>query len=192
MFNVNLIRGWQNTIAYRRFRSQLILVIGVFSGLLLFIYFIFFTRFLLLQRNLNQLSNRQYVSGSGHSYSSQQLTKALYGLKKLDQIKAVFQDYPEYANYHQFILKRILRFDSFTIDNYTLSKDHSVDVTLLSDKLKDILELLALLESTEVSRYFSKLEINSITSIKERNSEVINYKVVLKLQFNSLLLNEET
>lgn len=192
MERINLIRGWQSTQVHRQLRMRFILVMAIITSVLLLAYLGLFIRFLLLQQELSTLSSRKYVSKAGYQYSTEELTKALYGLKKLDEIKAIYLEYPEYAMYHRFILDRIFRFDSFTIQNYSLSKDHLVDMTLLTAKIEDIYGLISLLESAQVSQYFSTLEISSIASVKEKNSETTNYKTQLKLKFNNKLLDEKT
>lgn len=192
MYKVNLIRGWQSAQVLRQLRTRFILLMAIVSSILLLIYLGLFARFLILQQELSQLASRHYVSKAGYQYSTEELTKTLYGLKKLDQIKTIYLDYPEYAMYHRFILDRVFLFDSFTIDNYSLSKDHMVDMTLLTSNIEDIYSLISLLESDEVIKYFSTLEISSITSVKEKNLETMNYKIQVKLKFNDKLLNEKT
>lgn len=192
MYKVNLIRGWHSTQVHRQLRMRFILVMAIITSVLLLGYLALFFRFLFLQQELSSLSNKQYVSKAGYQYSTEELTKALYGLKKLDEIKTIYLDYPEYAMYHHFILDRIFRFDSFTIESYSLSKDHLVDMTLLTPEIEDIYSLISVLESFEVSQYFSALEISSIANVKEKNTEAINYKTQVKLKFNNKLLDEKT
>lgn len=191
MYKVNLIRGWQNTETYRKYRNTLVLIMAVVTSILLLAYLGLFIHFLYLENQLSELSNKQYVTKAGYQYSTEELTKALYGLKKLDEIKGIYLDYPEYALYHRFILDRILKYDSFIIDNYSMSREHSVEVSLNTAIVDDIYSLIALLESPEVSQYFSNLELGSISQTKDKNSEVFSYKTDLKLKFNNKLLDEK-
>jgi hypothetical protein len=191
MYKVNLIRGWKNAEISRQLRNRIILLMAIIAGILLGIYLILFIRFVSLHKEFTELSNRQYVSKSGHQYSTEELTKALYGLKKLDQIKAIYLDYPEYALYHRFLLDKILQFNSYTIENYTLDRSHEVEVSLLTKELDDVFSLITLLESPKVSKYFTILEIDSISSVKEKKELTNSYKLQFKLQFNKLLLDEK-
>jgi len=192
MYKVNLIRGWQKTELYRLYRQRFLLAIGVVSALSVFVYLGFFIYFLLLQKQLSTLSSKQLTSSSGQTYSTEELTKTLYSLKKLDQIKEIFASYPEYALYHQFLLDNIFEFSSFTIDNYALDRHHSVEAVLSTKSLEDIFALISLLESDKVSQYFSVLEINNISSSLQKDEVSHQYRVGFTLQFNDKLLNEKT
>ena len=192
MYKVNLIRGWKSTETHRQYRNRIILALSIFTGLLLLAYLGLFAYFLVLQKQLSTLANKQYVSKSGYEYSTEELTKALYGLKKLDEIKNIYLDYPEYALYHRFLLDKVFNYDSFVIENYALSRDHRVDMALTTQKLDDIYSLIALLESPEVSQYFSDLEITSISSAKDKNQITTFFKTQVKLKFNNKLLDEKT
>lgn len=192
MYKVNLIRGWKSTETHRQYRNRFVLVMALVTGILLIGYLGMFVYFLFLQKELSTLSSKQYVTKSGYEYSTEELTKALYGLKKLDEIKNIYFDYPEYALYHRFLLEKIFKYESFTIENYALARDHRVDMTLTTSEIDDIYNLIALLESEDVSQYFSDLEISSINTVKEKNQTVSTYKTQLKLKFNEKLLNEKT
>lgn len=192
MYKVNLIRGWKSTETHRQYRNRFILVMALITGVLLISYLGMFVYFLILQKELSTLSSKQYVTKSGYEYSTEELTKALYGLKKLDEIKRIYLDYPEYALYHRFLLEKIFKYESFIIENYALSRDHRVDMTLSTADLDDIYNLIELLESKDVSQYFSDLEISSVNSIKEKNQTTSTYKTQLKLKFNEKLLDEKT
>lgn len=191
MYKVNLIRGWQSTIVYRKYRNQLILIMAIITFVFLVVYSLLFIRFLVLQKQLVVLSDKQYVSNTGQQYSTEELTKTLYSLKKLDQIKQVYVSYPEYVLYHRFLLNIILTFNSFTISNYTLNKEHVVNVALKTSNLNHIFDLIILLESPEISKYFSVLEINSVNTAKDKKEETTFYQLDLVLKFNEELLNEK-
>ncbi|OGK66300.1 hypothetical protein A2313_03680 [Candidatus Roizmanbacteria bacterium RIFOXYB2_FULL_41_10] len=191
MYKINLIRGWKKSEIYRSYRSRwLIIMVSVTVFLLLF-YLGLFIRFVLFQKELTTLSNKQYVTETGHEYTTEELTKALYGLKKLDQIKIVYSAYPEYYLYHQFLLNHIYQFDSFIVDNYKLDREHEVEVTLSTSKLDDIYKLINLLESPKVIKYFSLLEIRAINSVIDKKTELVTYKIDFILKFNELLFNEQ-
>lgn len=191
MYKVNLIRGWKSTETHRQYRNRLILVMAIITGILLLAYLGLFAYFLILQQELSTLSKKQYISKLGYQYSTEELTKALYSLKKLDEIKKIYQEYPEYALYHRFLLSKVFAYDSFVIENYTLSRDHLVDMTLTTQELEDIYNLISLLESKEISQYFKSLEITSINAVKDKSQNQPFYKTQLKLKFNEKLLNEK-
>ncbi len=192
MYKINLIRGWKNTEIYRNYRIRWLLVMAIITAFLLLLYLGLFVRFILMQRELSTLSDKQYVTSTGQQYTTEELTKALYGLKKLDQVKAVFLDYPDYYHYHQFLLNHIYEFDSFVIDNYKLDREHRVEVSLSTVKLDDIYQLINLLESPKIIKYFSLLEIDSINSTIDKKTEAITYEIDFTLQFNDTLFNEQT
>ena len=192
MYKINLIRGWKKSEIYRSYRSRWLIIMASVTAFLLLFYLGLFIKFVLLQKELTMLSNKQYVTETGQEYTTEELTKALYGLKKLDQIKIVYSAYPEYYRYHQFLLNHIYQFDSFIVDNYKLDREHEVEVTLSTTKLDDIYKLINLLESPKVIKYFSLLEIRAINSVIDKKTEQVTYKIDFILKFNELLFNEQT
>jgi hypothetical protein len=192
MHKVNLIRGWQNTGIYRSYRHKALLTMVVITSILLVVYLAFFGYFIYLQKQVSQLSQKELVTQSGYKYTTEELAKAIYSLKKLDEIKKIYLDYPEYKMYHQFLLDHILNYSSFTIDNYALDRSHIVKVALSTGNLNDIFSLVEVLESSKVSRYFSALDITSINSTSDDKNESSLYRIEFSLKFNSRLLDEKS
>jgi len=191
MYKVNLIRGWQKTGVYKTYRNQILLLIAGISIVLIGVYFFLFVRFLYLQRQLTELSNEQFLGENNPGFTTEELTKTLYGLKKLEQVRTVYSQYPEFYLYHNFLLKKILRYSSLTINKYTLNREHAVEVAVETKKLGDLFELINLLENKENAQYFSLFEVNTIGLSKSKAEDQDSYKMDFKLQFNERLLNEK-
>jgi hypothetical protein len=191
MYKLNLIRGWQKTGVYKSYRNRILLLLVALAVLLIGAYLFFFVRFVFLQRELTRLSNEQFITTNSDGFSTEELTKTLYSLRKLEQVRAVYSEYPEFYLYHNFLLKKILRNQNLTINNYTLNREHAVDVSVESQKLSELFTLINLLEERETAQYFSLFEVNSIVLSKPKSSAKESYLMDFKLQFNEKLLNEK-
>jgi len=191
MYKVNLIKGWQKTETYKVYRNRLLFALFSISLILIISYVALFLRFILLQKQVATLSNQQFLSSTGQTYTTESLTKTLYSLKKLNEIKNIYLAYPDYYLYHQFLLKQIFKFKTFTIENYSLDKDHLVKVTLKSTVLEDIFTFLTTLEGDNVSRYFESFEIGSIEMSENKDRTERSFLLDFNLKFNNLLLNEK-
>lgn len=191
MYKVNLIKGWQKTESYKLYRNRLLFSLAAISVVLIGTYLFLLVRYVLLQRELTALSNNQLLSLQGQQYSVESLTKTLYSLKKIAQIEQIYLDYPDYFRYHKFLLKKILRYKTFSLDRYELNRQHQVKVSLISSSLDDILELINDLESPGVSKYFSSFDIQSVTMSQDKDSGNKVFVLDFSLQFNDLIINEK-
>jgi len=191
MYKLNLIRGWQKTTVYKSYRNQILLLLVALAVFLIGAYLFFFVRFIFLQRELTNLSNEQFMTENSEVINTEDLTKTLYSLRKLEQVRAVYSEYPEFYLYHNFLLKKILRNQNLTINNYTLNREHAVDVSVETQKLSELFTLINLLEDRKTAQYFSLFEVNSIVLSKPKSSTKESYLMNFKLQFNEKLLNEK-
>jgi len=191
MYKVNLIRGWQKTTVYKSYRNQILLSLGGIALVMITVYFFLFARFLYLQKQLTEISNQQFLGQNNPGFTTEELTKTIYSLKKLEQIRTIYSQYPEFYLYHNFLLKKILRYSSLTINRYTLNREHAVEVAVETKSLSDLFELINLLESNENAQYFTLFEVNNIGLNKSKADNEDIYKMDFKLQFNEKLLNEK-
>ena len=192
MHKVNLIKSSKTSQLIKTYRNRILLFLSSAALIFIIAYVVLLIRFIRLQNELTTLSNKQFQTVNGQSYSTEDLAKALYSQKKLEQIKSIYLSYPEYYLYHQFLLSRIFTYNSFTIDSYSLNKQHMVDVSLSTSNLDDIFSLITTLESEEVAIYFDYFEIENIELVKDKNSSDNSYRMSFVLEFNNKLLDEKT
>lgn len=146
----------------------------------------------MVQRKLANISNQQFLSQNTQVYSTETITRTIYSLRKLEQIRKVYLDYPDYYLYHQFLLTKIFKFGSFRLESYALTKGHEVSVSLVSKKLDHIFSLINLLESPQYSKYFSDFEIKSIDQTVDKTDNLVYFKIDFLLQFNDKLGHEKS
>lgn len=192
MYKVNLIRDGKTARLVKKYRNQILLIMGFVSLGLVVVYIALLIHFFVLQKQLTNITNEQFLTINGQSYTAEELTKALYSQKKLEQIKTIYLSYPEYYLYHQFLLDHIFKYKSFTIDDYALDKEHSVKVSLATDNLDDIFSLITTLESKKVAMYFDYFEIQNIELFKNTDNPASLYRIEFELEFNNKLLHEKT
>jgi|GEM_PF-1509559 len=191
MYKVNLIKGWKKTGVYRSYRNWILIALSGIAVLLIITYLSLFMRFLYYQKQLTELANRQFLTANATGFTTNELTKTIYALRKLEQVREIYNQYPEFYLYHNFLLKKILRYPNITIDKYTLNREHSVEVAVQSSKLSTLFELIAVLENPQNSKYFALFEINTLRLSKSKQDTKEGYFMDFRLQFNELLLNEK-
>lgn len=184
MYKINLIKGWKKIKLYKKFRTWVGVGLIVLVSIMVVSYFGLFVYLVILQRELSSLSNNQYQSQAINQYSPEVVSKTIYGLQKLDQIRNIDQAYPDYYKIHQFLISKILKQKSFVIEEYSLKKNYFVDMTITTGKLADIFTFLNTLQSDKVIKSFQVLELERIALQNNDEKTGDSFIVELMLQFH--------
>jgi len=125
-------------------------------------------------------------------YPVDKITKAVYGQKKLDQIKEIVLEYPEYYKIHNYLIKKILNQPEIEITDYNIQKGQSVDITLNANSLNHIFSLLNTLQEEQVVKNFVQLNIKGIKLMEADDTNEKTFIVDLNLEFSPSFVNDQT
>ncbi len=192
MFRINLIKHATKVQLYRNTVAKTRLVILILIPLMLVVYGAIFLLLVVSQQRLEQMAKTSISRLSGTLQDPQTLSKGIYGLKKLNEIRNLYVSAPEYYKQYDFLLDLILERENIVIEGFSLNKENSAELTLFTRDLESIFELIEKLESEQVIHNFSVLNVDAITLQKGKVVETEDgFRIALKIQFRSTFQNEE-
>lgn len=191
MYQVNLIKGWHKVESYKEYKNKLSILFVVGIVVFLAIYIFLLINLYFKQQELTNLKEEGLYQ-SQLQYPVDKITKAVYGQKKLDQIKEIVLEYPEYYKIHNYLIKKILNQPEIEITDYNIQKGQSVDITLNANSLNHIFSLLNTLQEEQVVKNFVQLNIKGIKLMEADDTNEKTFIVDLNLEFSPSFVNDQT